>query len=471
MPSFPEAAALLAAPAGVLLLLLLAARAGGELFAQRRQPRVVGEILGGLLLGPSGALAWLPTAAAVPFVPGGPATAWVARLADVGLVLLMFQSGKQLQARVSPDERRLASRLAIAGLVPPFIAGLALTHVCGDLFSAMGAAHDTLALTLVIAAAVAISSIPVISRIMLDLGLLETPFARVVLGAAIADDLVLYVVLAVAVGLATPPGPWENAVASWVGPQAAQFWLPIGHVGISLAVMAAVQAAAARAPHAARRWGGRLVLADGGAVAQAALLAAAAGLCSLLHVNPIFGALSAGLGTARGTTHRGFADSACLRWASAQLCVPLYFAGTGFRIDLIHAWSPADFLGFLAFACVAKSGCVYAGARLSGVERGVAADYAAALNARGGPGIVLAATAFAADIINRNFQVTLVLTSVATSLTAGAWLAYRLRAAGQRSAGRAAAAPCEGRRGRTSSADALPPTPPANPTDRSLSRI
>ena len=55
MPSFPEAAALLAAPAGVLLLLLLAARAGGELFAQRRQPRVVGEILGGLLLGPSGA--------------------------------------------------------------------------------------------------------------------------------------------------------------------------------------------------------------------------------------------------------------------------------------------------------------------------------------------------------------------------------------------------------------------------------
>ena len=92
------------------------------------------------------------------------------------------------------------------------------------------------------------------------------------------------------------------------------------------------------------------------------------------------------------------------------------------------------FLGFLAFACVAKAASVYLGARLSRENRFMSASLAIAMNARGGPGIVLASTAYAAGIINQTFFVSLVMLSVVTSLLAGSWLervADRLTQAGE----------------------------------------
>jgi Kef-type K+ transport system membrane component KefB len=91
------------------------------------------------------------------------------------------------------------------------------------------------------------------------------------------------------------------------------------------------------------------------------------------------------------------------------------------------------FLRFLAFACVAKAASVYLGARLSRENRFVSASLAIAMNARGGPGIVLASTGYAAGIINETFFVSLVMLSVVTSLLPGSWLervAVRLGAGG-----------------------------------------
>jgi Kef-type K+ transport system membrane component KefB len=82
----------------------------------------------------------------------------------------------------------------------------------------------------------------------------------------------------------------------------------------------------------------------------------------------------------------------------------------------------AHFRGFLAFACVAKAASVYLGARLSRESRFMSVSLAIALNARGGPGIVLASTAYAAGIINQSFFVSLVMLSIITSLAAGSWL-------------------------------------------------
>ena len=102
--------------------------------------------------------------------------------------------------------------------------------------------------------------------------------------------------------------------------------------------------------------------------------------------------------------------------------IPVYFAIIGIKLDLIHHFDPLFFLGFLGFACVAKAASVYLGARLSRENRFVSASLAIAMNARGGPGIVLASTAFAAGIINETFFVSLVMLSVVTSLLAGSWL-------------------------------------------------
>ena len=98
----------------------------------------------------------------------------------------------------------------------PFAAGLAL-FAAVDLSRYEGAAQDHTALALVFSIAIAVTSIPVISRIMLDLGLLQTRFARIVLTVAVIEDIVLYVVLAVAIGLVSTPGTVPFGLAGGLG--------------------------------------------------------------------------------------------------------------------------------------------------------------------------------------------------------------------------------------------------------------
>src|SRR5207248_141965 len=90
--------------------------------------------------------------------------------------------------------------IAGCGMVLPFAAGLGLVAVLG-VKDFLGPAGNHTALVLVFGLAIAVTSIPVISRIMHDVGLLPTRFARIVLSAAVIEDIVLYIVLAVAVGL------------------------------------------------------------------------------------------------------------------------------------------------------------------------------------------------------------------------------------------------------------------------------
>ena len=102
--------------------------------------------------------------------------------------------------------------------------------------------------------------------------------------------------------------------------------------------------------------------------------------------------------------------------------IPIYFAVVGLRLDLIEGFDLPFFVIFLAVACSAKALSVWVGARIAGESRAGARNLAIALNARGGPGIVLASVAFDAAIIDRTFYAVLVMLAVITSLIAGSWL-------------------------------------------------
>jgi Kef-type K+ transport system membrane component KefB len=102
--------------------------------------------------------------------------------------------------------------------------------------------------------------------------------------------------------------------------------------------------------------------------------------------------------------------------------IPVYFAMIGLGLDLIHGFSFVFFAGFLAAACVIKWISVYVGARAAGESNVSSVNLAVAMNARGGPGIVVASTAYAAGIIDQPFYAVLVLLAILTSLAAGSWL-------------------------------------------------
>ena len=145
------------------------------------------------------------------------------------------------------------------------------------------------------------------------------------------------------------------------------------------------------------------------------MLALSAGALALGLV-PLYGACVAGITVAVATNGEIVPERNALAGVSFGFFIPIYFALIGIQLDLIHHFDVVFFLGFLAFACIAKAASVYLGARLSRENKFMSASLAIAMNARGGPGIVLASTAYAAGIINQTFFVSLVMLSIITSL-------------------------------------------------------
>ena len=403
-----------------LAVLLLAAHGVGALFAKFKQPPAIGEIVGGILLGPSALAAALPSVQHWIFPSTGSSAAALGAVYQIGLLLLMFAAGAETRRLLQRDAIRPVALTAIFGLVIPFAAGLGLVAALG-VRSFMGTAGDKPALVLVFGMAVAVTSIPVITRIMHDVGLLGTRFSRIVLSVAVIEDIVLYVVLAVAVGLVEGPGSeafglptalnihtiWQNSIYHTVV-AVAFLGLALGFGSRAYKTLAGMRAntLARRSPVAFQlMW--MLVL-------SAAALA--------LGLVPLYGAFVAGISVAVANEGEIVPERNALAGISFGFFIPIYFAIIGIQLDLIHHFDVLFFLGFLALACVAKAASVYLGARLSGEDTFLSKSLAIAMNARGGPGIVLASTAYAAGIINETFFVSLVMLSVLTSLAAGSWL-------------------------------------------------
>lgn len=163
-----------------LFVLFAAAKVAGELFEHVRQPAVVGELLAGILVGPF-MLGWVDVGAPVLDV-----------VAQLGVVILLFTVG--LETSVADLRRfgRPALLVGVSGVVLPFAAG-------GALMLALGYGGTDV---LFVAAALVATSVGVTARVLRDMGAMRTPTARVVLGAAVVDDILAIMVLAVVAGIA-----------------------------------------------------------------------------------------------------------------------------------------------------------------------------------------------------------------------------------------------------------------------------
>jgi Kef-type K+ transport system membrane component KefB len=182
------------------ILLVIIAHSTAYLFERVKQPPVIGEILGGLLLGPTVLGFLLPDLQRQLISANGPTSHALGVMYQLGLLFLVYLTGTQLRGRSTGAERRTIVAVSLSGLIVPFAAGLTIAFTF-DLGELSGPNGSKVALVLIFGMAVAITSIPVISRIMLDLGILRTSFARIVLTVAVLEDVVLYVVLAVVMGI------------------------------------------------------------------------------------------------------------------------------------------------------------------------------------------------------------------------------------------------------------------------------
>jgi Kef-type K+ transport system membrane component KefB len=406
-----------------LTLLVVAAHALGQLFAALRQPPVIGEILGGLLLGPTVLGSAAPGIAESLFPESGVTAAVLGALYYLGLLLLMFLAGGEVQVQAAPEERKTVLAVTTSGLLLPFSVGILIVQAL-DPSDFSGPYGSPVAFALIFGIAIAVTSIPVISRIMLDLGILYTAFARVVLTVAVLEDIVLYVVLAVVLGLAQAQseetyGLWALFGVDSVALSAAY------HVITTLLFFAVFLAKGADIFRVVASSRVNLLEKRNPTAFRFVFLLVLGLCCVALGINPIFGALVAGISAARAdamSEKEAQRTWDALKRFSLAFFIPIYFAVVGLQLDLVRHLDVLFFLWFFLVACVVKSLSVWLGARLAGESRSSSINLAVAMNARGGPGIVLATVTFSAGIINESFFVSLVLLSIVTSQIAGFWL-------------------------------------------------
>lgn len=404
-----------------LAVVLSAAHGLGYLAERLRQPRLVGEILAGVILGPYVLRALVPDLFDQLFESSPKVETTLGFLYQLGLILLMFCAGSEARRVLSPENRR--QTFTLIGVADSanfaFVLGLGFAGVL-PLAALTGPAGQETSTLLVLAIAVAVTSIPVISRIFWDLRIMHTRFVSLILGSAVLEDVVLWTVLAVATALARTAALAANDVVSVV----------TGHV---FATFAYVVVALALAPSLLKRlsvarWN---VLYRASPVGYAIIvLMAFCAVASAFDVNLQFASLLAGYALVGGIQaskrERFVLPLEHIAKVSFGFFIPIYFAIIGYRLVFDGQFSPTILIGFLVGSTALSVLTGGLAARLAGFRRLDLVNISLTTNARGGPGIVLASVAYDAGIINAAFFTTLVLTAVLTSQMAGAWLRFVL---------------------------------------------
>lgn len=396
-------------------VLLGTARLLAELARRVNLPAVVGEILAGVVLGPS-LLSGLFPALGRWIVPE---TALQNQLLDVvgliGIMFLLVVVGLETDLALIRTRFRVAASVGLAGLLVPFAAGLAFAFAFPDSMLADPSRRSIFALF--VAVALALSAIPVLAKILADMGLMRSRFGQAALAAGMIDDILGWTLLGIVTSLAAAEGLAMGNVAFTVGSVLVFF-------GGTVLIARPVAKWGLRVVQ--ERFGGRDML-----LTFLVVLAFAWGAFSqALNLEPILGAFV--IGILFGQMRRFPIEvSRSLESVTHGVFAPVFLATAGLKLSMEELFEPAmlQLTGLLLLVAVAgKIVGAYVGARYfaaSGPREAIA--FGVALNARGVLGIIVASIGLSIGILSRPVYSMLVVVSVLTSLMAPIGLKLVLR--------------------------------------------
>ncbi len=374
-----------------LVIAWLAAKLAGEGMERLGQTAVLGELLAGVLIGP-GLLGFVHESAILH------------ALAEIGVVILLFEIGLESDLgellRAGPQ----STVVALVGVACPFLLGFALAARWGE----------PRLVAVFVGATLTATSVGITARVLSDLGRLPEVTARVILGAAVIDDILGLVILAVVTGL-VQTGAFSAAAAGWILVKALAFLLVAIGLGIRYAPTLLT-------------WVGQMK-ARGSLIVYAVLFCVLlAAIAERLGLATIVGAFTAGLILAR--TEQSAHIERQIN-PVADLFVPIFFVTIGMKVQPAML-SPFAAGGGLALALlltvVAVVGKLAAG--LGVYQRGVRRwPVGVGMIPRGEVGLIFAAIGLAHGVIDANLYAALVTMMMVTTFMAPPWLKALYRGA------------------------------------------
>jgi Kef-type K+ transport system membrane component KefB/nucleotide-binding universal stress UspA family protein len=396
-------------------VLLLAARGLGYGARMLGQPAVVGELLAGILLGPSLLSGVFPELGAW-IVPQTEIQGYLLEVvALIGAMFLLLATGLETDLALIRRHARTAIGVSWGGITVTFASGFALGQVLPDFL--LADTDQRLVFALFVATAMSISAIPVIAKVLMDLGLMRRDIGQTIIAAGMSDDTIGWILLSVVAGLAAGEAVTAGSVISTVGTVLA--FLVVSFTFGRYAVRWLLRFAQDRraSPDALTTLVVGLTFLWGAAT-QAMNLEAVLGAF-------VMGTLFGQMPTLPESVHHRVVT------LSSAVFTPIFFAVAGLKVDAAGLLDPTLFLitvGVIAVATVGKVVGTYVGARvIGGKSHWSALPYGAGLNARGAMEIIIATVGLQLGILTQQMFTVIVVMAIVTSLMAPFALRFVLR--------------------------------------------
>lgn len=385
-------------------ILLGTARVFGEIAQKLRQPDVLGEILAGVLLGPTIFGRFAPGLYNALFPMDGPNAVALDTISNLAIVLFLMVAGIEVDLSTMWRQGKLGLKVGISSIAVPFSIGFVVAMTLPGTFGNPGSTSP-LIFSSFIAIALAISALPVIAKILMDLDLYRSDLGMVVVSAAIFNDLVGWMLFAVIIGFS------ENASANGSS-VAMTLIMVLGFATLMLTVGRSLIHRVLPLIQAYTRW-------PGGELSFAVVLAIfGAAFTEWIGIHAIFGALLVGAAVGDSSHLRERTRFTIAHFVSF-IFAPIFFAGIGLKVDFFAHFNPTLVMTVFAIGCASKITGGVIGAYWSGLPRREIWAVGFAMNSGGAMEIIIGLLALQAGIIHQELFVALVVMAIVTSMISG----------------------------------------------------